>query len=181
MIIPMIFPLLMHHSESQNTYHPFENWQPEHYEFRPFGEEWLYFLGICGNSFEKIEDFNSKPNPAAEWLYRGLDHIAERFYNNVEREFNSNPRFFSDQWVYEFEDGDDVINKLVDSSVENFDKIINLCDEEFCNKILPTVKKKLFEIGRKFFETEMSNRSIINYACGIRRSKNERLKRQSIF
>ena len=103
-----------------------------------------------------------------------LDGIAECFVDECEKEYAYNPRYFDSQWIYEFVDGDDIINKIIDVSLEYFKERMYPLDEELCDMIFPKVREKLFEIGRDYFSVQFHNQSMLNFKCRIgRKRKNE--------
>jgi len=158
----MIFPFLILQNNQNNQYNIKDDWESERYEHTPYGSEWLYILGIRRYCYEEMNKFE-------EFICSKLDHLNYKFINECEHEFCTNPRYLDSQWVYEFEDGDDVINKLIEFTLENFDKYMYPLDKEICDEIFPKVKRQLFKIGREYFTVQLHNQNMFNFKCGIGR------------
>jgi hypothetical protein len=174
----MIFSFILFNNKKENctNYSLFDNWKPEKYEFRPLKNEWLYFLGICNNDFSI--DYNK---PCWNMICHKLDYITKRFVNECEKEYECNPRYIDREWVYEFEDGNDVINKIIDVSLEYFKERMYPLDKELCDMILPKVREKLFNIGRDYFSAQMNNQCVLNFASGIGRKRKNAERSQNSF
>lgn len=155
----MIFPFLITHDDPHMIC---DSWKLERYEYEHYSSEWLHVLGIRQYCYGEMKVFE-------EYVCSRLDHLGYKFINACEHEFYTNPRYLDNQWVYEFEDGDDVINKLIESTLENFDKYIYPLDKEICDEIFPKVKRQLFKIGREYFTVQFHNQSMFNFKCGIGR------------
>lgn len=154
----MIFPFLI---PQNNQYNINDDWKPEIYEYEPYGSEWLHILGIRQYDYGEMNVFE-------ESVCSGLDNFGYKFINACEHEFHTS-RYLDNQWIYEFKDGDDVINKLIGFTLENFDKYMYPLDKKICDEIFPKVKRQLFKIGRKYFTVQFHNQSMFNFKCRIGR------------
>lgn len=158
----MIFPFLI---LQNNQYNINDDWKPERYEYEPYGSEWLRALGIK-------QCYYGEMNVLEERICLELDHFGYKFVTACEHEFCTS-RYLDNQWVYEFEDGDDVINKLIEFTLENFDKYMYPLDKEICDEIFPKVKRELFKIGREYFTVQFDNQIMFNFKCGIGRKSEQ--------
>lgn len=159
-----MFPFFLFNNTQNNNVE--DNWTLERFEFVPYKRSWLFYLGLrtsLDDKYSFVQDI----------ICNRLDYKAESFVNNLEREFNCNPRYLDSRWIYNFEDGDDVINNIIEETVLNFELYMYPMDKELCNHFLIVLKKELFKIGRDFFSVQFENQSYINYKCRIGRDKNE--------
>lgn len=155
----MIFPFLI---LQDNQCKINDDWKLERYEYIPYDSEWLHILGIRQCCYGKMNVFEER-------VCSELDHFGYKFINECEHEFYKNARYLDSQWIYEFEDGDDVINKLIEFTLKNFNNYMYPLDKEICDEIFPKVKRQLFKIGREYFTVQLHNQSMFNFKCGIGR------------
>lgn len=149
----MIFPFLLfssHKQNAENYSYSTHDWKPIIYEFQHLQLDWLYVLGICDYSFSSNFD-----NSCIKVLCDRLDNILDSFEYECEKEYHCNSRYLDKRWIYSFEDN--VIDKLIDISLKNFKEKLFPFDEDFCNMIVPKVRKELFKIGRDYFSVQMEN------------------------